>query len=83
PGTTSVPEELARPIAGTVFIAGEATTLGAAGTVHGALESGERAARQVLESMGGQGSSPALVAGPARPGAARRRRAAHGRSSGR
>jgi monoamine oxidase len=53
PGTASVPEELARPVAGTVFVAGEATTLGAAGTVHGALESGERAARQVLESVGG------------------------------
>lgn len=52
PGTTGVPEELARPVDGTLFFAGEATVLGAAGTVHGAVESGERAARQVLASFG-------------------------------
>ena len=52
PGTASVPGELARPLAGTVFFAGEATSLRAAGTVHGALETGERAARQVVESFG-------------------------------
>ncbi|GEJ56828.1 flavin monoamine oxidase family protein [Anaeromyxobacter diazotrophicus] len=53
PGTSAVPEELARPIDGTIFLAGEATVLGAAGTVHGAIESGERAARQVLATFVG------------------------------
>jgi monoamine oxidase len=39
---------LARPLAGTLFFAGEATdTDGATGTVHGAIASGRRAARQV------------------------------------
>jgi monoamine oxidase len=51
PGTTDVPAALARPVADTLFFAGEATVLGAAGTVHGALESGERAAREVLASF--------------------------------
>lgn len=42
---------LARPIAGTVFIAGEATDWsGQHATVYGALMSGERAAREVLQS---------------------------------
>ena len=52
PGTVDVPERLARPLAGTLFFAGEATVLGGAGTVHGALESGERAARQLLATLG-------------------------------
>jgi len=51
PGASSVPTRLAAPVAGTLFFAGEATTLGGAGTVHGALESGERAAREVLSSF--------------------------------
>ncbi len=51
PGTSHVPAELAAPLDGTLFFAGEATTLGAAGTVHGALESGARAAREVLASL--------------------------------
>jgi monoamine oxidase len=42
---------LARPVADTLFFAGEATEWnGQHGTVHGALASGERAARQVLDS---------------------------------
>jgi len=53
PGTSGVPAALARPVAGTIFLAGEATVLGAAGTVHGALESGDRAAQQVLASFSG------------------------------
>jgi monoamine oxidase len=51
PGAAGVPEVLARPVEGTLFFAGEATVLGAAGTVHGAVESGERAARQVLATL--------------------------------
>jgi monoamine oxidase len=41
--------QLAAPVADTLFFAGEATHEGAAGTVHGALESGVRAAREILE----------------------------------
>jgi monoamine oxidase len=45
---------LARPVAGTLFFAGEHThTEGQAGTVHGALETGERAARECLEALRG------------------------------
>ena len=44
---------LARPVQGTLFFAGEATaSAGFQGTVHGALESGLRAARQVLDAQG-------------------------------
>jgi monoamine oxidase len=43
---------LARPLAGTVFFAGEATdSEGATGTVHGAIASGQRAARQVQRAL--------------------------------
>ena len=42
-------DRLAKPLGGTLFFAGEATdTGGEAGTVAGALQSGERAAREVL-----------------------------------
>ena len=45
--------ELARPVAGTLFFAGEATELtGYQATVHGALFAGERAADEVLSSLG-------------------------------
>jgi monoamine oxidase len=45
-------EELARPVQDTLFFAGEAVHVdGFAGTVHGALETGERAAREVLRSL--------------------------------
>jgi monoamine oxidase len=43
------PSELAAPLEGTLFFAGEATdTTGHNGTVHGAIASGKRAARDVL-----------------------------------
>jgi monoamine oxidase len=43
---------LARPVADTVFFAGEATeSTGHHATVHGALATGERAAREVLRSF--------------------------------
>jgi monoamine oxidase len=46
------PSDLARPIDGTLFFAGEATdTSGATGTVHGAIASGGRAASQVLRAL--------------------------------
>jgi monoamine oxidase len=48
----AAPQELAKPLRGTLFFAGEATdTAGATGTVHGAIASGRRAARQVLRSL--------------------------------
>jgi monoamine oxidase len=43
-------EQLAEPLAGTLFFAGEATDAEEAGTVAGALRSGRRAAREVLKS---------------------------------
>jgi monoamine oxidase len=49
PGALAAPARLAAAIAGTLFFAGEAThAAGASGTVHGALETGERAAREIL-----------------------------------
>jgi monoamine oxidase len=46
------PASLARPLSSTLFFAGEATdTEGATGTVHGAIASGRRAARQVMRAI--------------------------------
>ena len=46
------PAALARPLDATLFFAGEATdTEGATGTVHGAIASGRRAARQVMRVL--------------------------------
>jgi monoamine oxidase len=39
---------LAEPLGGRLFFAGEATSVGHIGTVHGAIQSGQRAAREVL-----------------------------------
>jgi len=50
-GGGSASRALARPAASTVFVAGEATTSETAGTVEGAIASGKRAARQVLERL--------------------------------
>jgi monoamine oxidase len=44
-------EDLAKPLLGTLFFAGEAADAGEAGTVEGALRSGERAGREVLGSL--------------------------------
>jgi monoamine oxidase len=44
-------EELARPLKDTLFFAGEATDTEESGTVAGALRSGQRAAKEVLESF--------------------------------
>jgi monoamine oxidase len=49
-GDIKAPQTLAEPLDGTLFFAGEATdSEGANGTVHGAIESGYRAARELLE----------------------------------
>jgi monoamine oxidase len=45
------PRTLARPAGSTLFLAGEATDAGTAGTVEGALASGKRAARQALKKL--------------------------------
>ena len=48
-GALHVPQALSQPIESTVFSAGEHTdTTGNWGTVHGAMESGQRAAHQIL-----------------------------------
>jgi len=44
--------ELAQPVAGRLFFAGEATEPRAYGTVHGAWLSGQRAARELLATLG-------------------------------
>jgi monoamine oxidase len=50
-GGTGAPAELARPIEQTIYFAGEATVTGGLNaTTHGALRSGARAAREILES---------------------------------
>lgn len=56
-GSAAASGELARSVDGTLFFAGEATAGGLAGTVEGALRSGERAAREVLRSLA-LGSAP-------------------------
>jgi monoamine oxidase len=43
---------LAGPIDETLFFAGEATSVGHIGTVHGAVDSGQQAAKEILESVG-------------------------------
>jgi len=48
-GAAGAPRDLAAPVDGTLFFAGEATDVtGHFGTVHGAIASGFRAARQIL-----------------------------------
>jgi monoamine oxidase len=43
---------LAKPVNDTLFFAGEATSTGNVGTVHGAIQSGQRAAREILTALG-------------------------------
>ncbi len=51
-GAEKAPEELARPVGGVLFFAGEATSeVLELGTVHGALASGERAAREIESAL--------------------------------
>ena len=48
-GALPARDTLARPVADTLYFAGEATDLlGYGGTVHGAIASGRRAARQII-----------------------------------
>jgi monoamine oxidase len=51
-GGDGATQALAAPIEGTLFFAGEATnTEGHNGTVHGAIQSGKRAAQQLLATI--------------------------------
>jgi len=51
-GGLDAPAQLAAPVEGCLFFAGEATdTAGDPGTVHGALRSGERAARELISRL--------------------------------
>jgi monoamine oxidase len=50
-GAEDAPGALARPVADTLFFAGEATEPDFAGTVDGAIRSGERAAREALATL--------------------------------
>ncbi len=52
-GGSGAAQRLSRPVESTIFFAGEATaTAGHSGTVEGALATGRRAARAVLQSLG-------------------------------
>lgn len=51
-GGLEAPDRLAEPIARTLWVAGEATDLDRMGTLDGALESGERVGRQIVEALG-------------------------------
>ena len=50
-GGTNAPRVVARAIHNKLFLAGEATDSGSGGTVEGALASGKRAAKKVLEKL--------------------------------
>jgi monoamine oxidase len=60
-GGASAPAALARPVAGTLFFAGDSTSVDEMGTVSGALASGLRAAREVLRAHRVRGTRPALA----------------------
>jgi monoamine oxidase len=55
-GGDGATEALAEPVEGTLFLAGEATSEEEMGTVEGALSSGVRAARSVIDSLGRAGA---------------------------
>ena len=58
-GGVEAPAELGRPLGATLFFAGEATDgRGDSGTVHGAIESGWRAAREVAVAIGVRAPQP-------------------------
>ena len=57
-GATDAPGKLARSLDGTLFFAGEASDAeGRTGTVHGAIASGRRAAKQALRALRALGAS--------------------------
>lgn len=57
-GGENAQRDLAEPVECTLFFAGEATEYeGHHGTVHGAIATGHRAAREIIASTGGRGAS--------------------------
>jgi monoamine oxidase len=58
PGKAHLRPRLAEPLAERVFFAGEACSLAAFGTVHGARASGEAAVRAVARRLGAPCSAP-------------------------
>jgi monoamine oxidase len=52
PGAVDARVELGTPVDGRLFFAGEATSRTAAGTAHGAYQSGIDAADRIAESLG-------------------------------
>jgi monoamine oxidase len=82
PGGLPARAELGRPVAGTLFFAGEACALGgASGTVAGALETGRAAALMLLRATGSRARpSSGRTAGRRSPGTDPRRRRARRRS---
>ena len=66
-GGIDAARELARPVEDTLYFAGEATNFeGYGGTVHGAIATGHRAAREVLQSAGMETGAQAKAARPAK-----------------
>src|SRR5258708_3330279 len=66
-GGDGMEEALGRPIADTLFFAGEATdTDGHGGTVHGAIASGKRAAREISRAAGANNLERKTARGSAR-----------------
>jgi monoamine oxidase len=69
PGKAHLRPRLAEPLAERVWLAGEACSLDAFGTVHGARASGEAAARAAVRALGAAGAparSARAVAPPRR-----------------
>jgi monoamine oxidase len=65
-GADGAQEELGRPLEGTLFFAGEATDVsGHNGTVHGAMASGRRAAKEIVQIARQQGTPTQSIASPA------------------
>ncbi|MDQ6652822.1 MAG: FAD-dependent oxidoreductase, partial [Acidobacteriota bacterium] len=60
-GGVEAQQALARPLDDTLFFAGEATSVGHIGTVHGAIESGHRVAKEVLASLSRQFGVAAIL----------------------
>jgi monoamine oxidase len=58
PGAGWAPSTWARPVAGTLFFAGEATWAAGPPSVHGAVASGKRAAGEVLAAWGTAATAP-------------------------
>lgn len=63
PGCTAARAALARPLDNRIFFAGEATSMNAYSTVHGAWQTGERAAAEALAALAWLPNPPASSSG--------------------